>query len=351
MIINFTTKYEMENTFEKAYHILTEKELRIFWSRAQNVVGWRPDARIAFAWIPNEPKPIAVRMKEAYTEWRKACDEAEAERDKQLEKAALEEAKREKEEERKKEIKGLVKDFKKQLKTDIPYDSYNEHINEMLKKWYTYLGWDKIDHKDDPKCPSKIEIKDIDPLGPLDGLADIMDKDEKETKQKEQKGEIDMGQNDTNNTKTIDSAKTYKEVIAFNPPVEWVKAKIEESGTKMGSVWFNKRENNELRKMSYRLHVQNPTTAKLKKADYDAKACLARAAQALKDNKAIVIKNGISKKSSDKLNNQMTVLDVNKVVSNVDGTKGRGAWRTIPLEKVTRICNNGIVYKIERNFN
>jgi len=45
----------------------------------------------------------------------------------------------------------------------------------------------------------------------------------------------------------------------------------------------------------------------------------------------------------------MTVFDVNKVVRDDSGTIiGRGAWRTIPLERVERICNKGVLYIINR---
>jgi hypothetical protein len=54
-------------------------------------------------------------------------------------------------------------------------------------------------------------------------------------------------------------------VLAWNPPVEWVKETIERAGTTIGSVHFLKRENGELRKMSYRLHVRKPSVAKAPK--------------------------------------------------------------------------------------
>ena len=53
-----------------------------------------------------------------------------------------------------------------------------------------------------------------------------------------------------------------KEVIAWNPPIDWVKEAIEMAGNTIGSVHFNKRSGKkELRKMCYRLHVNNPSVA------------------------------------------------------------------------------------------
>ena len=123
-------------------------------------------------------------------------------------------------------------------------------------------------------------------------------------------------------------------VEAFSPPIEWIKSKIEQAGNLIGSVHFYKREDNSLRKMCYRLHVRKPSTAKAPKA---------------KDNKAVSIE--MSRKTIDKNNNQMTVLDANKVVRDSEGKIiGRGAYRCIPLDKVVRICNNGIIYNIHRKY-
>jgi len=117
-----------------------------------------------------------------------------------------------------------------------------------------------------------------------------------------------------------------REIIAFNPPIEWVKERIEEAGNQMGSVHFIKRTNGELRKMSYRLHVKNPSFAnkpKGKKRKY--------------------------RKEVNKRNRQITVFDNNKVIRDQEGKiVGRGAWRTVPLENVVRIKNKGVEYKIEK---
>jgi len=128
----------------------------------------------------------------------------------------------------------------------------------------------------------------------------------------------------------LDNRRT---VEAFNPPTDWIRSKIEEAGNLIGSVHFYKREDNSLRKMSYRLHVRKPSIAKAPKE---------------KDNS---VSTKANRKAIDKKNNQMTVLDANKVVKNQEGKViGRGAWRTIPLDKVIRISNKGTTYIIHRNY-
>ena len=125
-----------------------------------------------------------------------------------------------------------------------------------------------------------------------------------------------------------------KQVIeAWNPPTYWIKEKIELAGNLLGSVHFYKREDNTLRKMSYRLHVRKPSIAKTpsdKSSGFTAKRKLDR-------------------KTVDSKNNQMTVLDANKVVRDAEGKIiGRGAWRTVPLDNVVRISNRGVTYIIHR---
>jgi hypothetical protein len=106
---------------------------------------------------------------------------------------------------------------------------------------------------------------------------------------------------------------------------------LRQAGSKIASVHFKKRFNNQLRKMCYRLNVQNPKSANPPKGNSD-------------------------RKDVNKKNSQMTVFDVNKVVKDRDGNikldengkRMRGAWRTVPLENVTRICVDGVVYEIEQ---
>jgi hypothetical protein len=147
-----------------------------------------------------------------------------------------------------------------------------------------------------------------------------------------------------------------KEVIAWNPPVDWVKNVIEEAGTKIGSVHFNKRTDGQLRKMSYRLHVQHPSVAAAPNGtEYFCKVCLRKGddltAYCKSDPKNLepVKSNKRAKKDIDKSNDQMTVFDTNKVVRDKSGKIiGRGAWRTVPLERVVRIKNCGTTYVIKR---
>lgn len=105
---------------------------------------------------------------------------------------------------------------------------------------------------------------------------------------------------------------------------------IERAEYKIGSVHFRKRKDGSLRKMCYRLHVNNPQWAN-------------------------VPKGKTNRKDVNKKNNQMTVFDVNKVIREKDGTikyhdgkQCRGAWRTIPLENVERVCAGGLTYVIDR---
>jgi len=137
--------------------------------------------------------------------------------------------------------------------------------------------------------------------------------------------------------------KEMKKIIAFNPPISWIKETIMQAGTKIGSVHFMKRKDNELRKMSYRLHVTAPSVAKAPSRSvprYD----ITKDSNVSRDKNTYVWK----KRQIDIANTQMTVLDVNKVVRDTQGNViGRGAWRCIPLENVTRIVNNGTEYTIK----
>lgn len=130
-----------------------------------------------------------------------------------------------------------------------------------------------------------------------------------------------------------------KEIIAWNPPINWVRERIEETGNKLGSVYFIKREDGSLRKMSYRLHVRNPSVAKKPKGVGKDKVKVKKATG-----------GRLNRKEVDLRNNQMTVFDANKVVRDENGNIiGRGAWRTVPLENVIRIKNCGTTYYI-RNY-
>jgi len=137
------------------------------------------------------------------------------------------------------------------------------------------------------------------------------------------------------------------EVLAWNPPMSWIRETIEKAGTTIGSVHFRKRSDGKLRKMSYRLGVKNPSFASapkgLKEVGEDEVAY-----KTYKLCKDATYK--ISRKVIDRENNQMTVFDANKVIRGEDGAiLGRGAYRTIPLENVERISNKGIIYTIKRS--
>ena len=107
--------------------------------------------------------------------------------------------------------------------------------------------------------------------------------------------------------------------------VKKIKKVIQSAGNQIGSVHFVKRTDGKLRKMCYRLHARKP--------GYAPKPTGKRMQKRIA-------------KDSDNL--QMTVLDVNKVLRDKKGKIcGRGAWRTIPLDNVKRICVNGKIYRIK----
>jgi len=119
------------------------------------------------------------------------------------------------------------------------------------------------------------------------------------------------------------------------------------TGSQIGSVWFKKRSDGSLRKMCYRLGVSNPSYANSVK-----RACCKYCGS---DNCSTVIAYRKQKQDAMKAKGLMTVFDVNKVVrdreGNIvykDGHMARGAWRTIPLDGVVRICVKGFIYEIEQ---
>jgi hypothetical protein len=115
------------------------------------------------------------------------------------------------------------------------------------------------------------------------------------------------------------------DIVAYSPSIAWIRAKILEVKNNIGSVWFIKKSNGELRKMTYRLHVKNPSVAK----------------------KPSGLNTG-DRKEIDARNDNLTVFDCNAVVRDNSGNKiGRGAWKTIPLENVVRIKSNGRTFEIQ----
>lgn len=103
--------------------------------------------------------------------------------------------------------------------------------------------------------------------------------------------------------------------------VKFVKSLILSAGNKLASVHFRKRSDGTKRRMSFRLHVRKPTYAK---APGSGKG-----------------------KNVSKGNNQIVVFDTNKICYTPKGYMTRGAYRTIPLETVERVCVNGVIYRIK----
>lgn len=117
---------------------------------------------------------------------------------------------------------------------------------------------------------------------------------------------------------------------AVNPPISWVKAKIEEAGSKIGNVWFIKRTDGSLRKMAYKLGVFNPKNVAKPKGE-----------------KLIEKGNNLTWRNTkfiDEKNLQMRVYDVN----HVNEDYSRGAYRMINLPGVIRIASAGNIYLIQR---
>lgn len=156
-------------------------------------------------------------------------------------------------------------------------------------------------------------------------------------------------------------------VWVYNAKPADVRDLIKTAGNTIGSVHFLKRKDGSLRKMSYRLHVTNPTTAKAPLGTSHSGVDTSDTTTNLTDNtvavsgvkangdKYIVIQPsfgkgfGPNRKDVDAANDQMTVLDANKVVKDSGGNIiGRGAWRTIPLESVTQITVKGVKYIIKK---
>jgi hypothetical protein len=128
--------------------------------------------------------------------------------------------------------------------------------------------------------------------------------------------------------------KERQSVLLSSPSLEFVKALILEAGNNIGSVHFIKRTDGKLRKMTYRLHVKNPSVASIP-------------GSGKKDKKK---KKVLDRKVINRANDQLTVLDTNKVVRDSSGEIiGRGSWRTIPLEGVVRVAHKGIIYLIDRD--
>ena len=103
-----------------------------------------------------------------------------------------------------------------------------------------------------------------------------------------------------------------------------VKKIIESVGNQIGSVYFRKRSDDKKRRMSFRLHVTRPSYAPVPQN-----------------------KKARNRKAIENKNLMLTVFDTNKIRYNNKGNMcGRGDYRTIPLDRVERICVNGTIYKV-----
>ena len=106
-----------------------------------------------------------------------------------------------------------------------------------------------------------------------------------------------------------------------------VREKILSAGNTIGAVVFEKRTDETLRRMSFRLH---------------ARKSLCHASRTKKTKKTI------STREKDLKNLQLTVLDVNKTIRDSEGNKIRKSlYRVIPLELVQKISVRGITYTVQ----
>jgi len=116
-------------------------------------------------------------------------------------------------------------------------------------------------------------------------------------------------------------------VYERNNSPQRIKEIIRYAQTKIGSVHFIKKDGT-LRKMTYRVKVFKPSIAPKVKGKKDWK----------------------ERKTFQEKHNIMTVLDTNKVIRKRNKIVGRGAWRSIPLNRVVRVIVNNIEYLIVPNL-
>ena len=150
--------------------------------------------------------------------------------------------------------------------------------------------------------------------------------------------------------------KPVEKIIAFNPPTQWIKEQVLSAGTSIGNVHFIKKTDGKLRKMCYRLHVQKPSIAKVPNSITKDTVTIRDVCIKCHKVKGVcnvgpfksetvvtpVIAKKIDHKAIDKANDNITVLDCNAVVRDELGNiKGRGSWKTIPLNNITRIKAKG----------
>ena len=125
--------------------------------------------------------------------------------------------------------------------------------------------------------------------------------------------------------KTLKKAPKIKHITWNTLPerIKKVREVILSAENTMGGVYFHKRSDDTLRHMSYRLHVKNPKYTAPPSGNKD-------------------------KWKKDRDNLQITVLDVNKPITDRNGkVVGRGQYRTIPLENVCKILVRGQIYFVD----
>lgn len=109
--------------------------------------------------------------------------------------------------------------------------------------------------------------------------------------------------------------------------IQIIKKLIESAGNQIGNIHFYKRSDGSLRKLSYRLGVKNPTYVKAS------------------SGKKV---HQMRKMRKDSSYNLITVFDTNVLSYDKSGKlNGRGGWRSIPLDGVTRVSVGGTIYRIK----
>ena len=122
-------------------------------------------------------------------------------------------------------------------------------------------------------------------------------------------------------------------VVEYNPTCERVRQIMRKAGSNFGTVHFVKKSTGKMRKMSYRVGVKKP------------KWSMAPGT------------SGVVKSPAKNADTLMTVYDVNKVhrdnqgnvIRDEDGKVKRGAYRTVPLDRVTMVVVKGVRYQIRRD--
>ena len=106
--------------------------------------------------------------------------------------------------------------------------------------------------------------------------------------------------------------------------VRKVRKLIQSAGNQIGNIHFFKRSDGTKRKMSFRLHVRKPSYCRAPEGG-----------------------NIKCRKAQDEDKNLLTVYDTNTVRYNQkDKMNGRGGYKSIPLDTVTRVSVGGVIYKI-----